>query len=75
VRQGQQDPNVACWDTQTGAKIAENDKVFILGGSIESAGGELLAITDYFIWRGGEGWDKSGRSSTQVFGSSSRDDA
>jgi hypothetical protein len=36
----------------------ENDKVFISGPSIESAGGQLLAITDYYIWRGGQLWDK-----------------
>jgi hypothetical protein len=40
-------PDVACWDTQTGAKTAENDKVGIELQSIESAGGDLLAITDY----------------------------
>ncbi len=40
-------PDVACWDTQTGAKTAENDKVGVELQPIESAGGDLLAITDY----------------------------
>jgi hypothetical protein len=40
-------PDVVCWDSQTGAKTAENDKVGIYLLGIESAGGDLLAITDY----------------------------
>jgi hypothetical protein len=40
-------PDAACWDTQTGSKTAENDKVEVDRQSIESAGGDLLAITDY----------------------------
>jgi hypothetical protein len=48
LREGRPLPDVACWDTQTGAKTAENDKVGVdLVGGIESAGGDLLAITDY----------------------------
>jgi hypothetical protein len=39
-------PDAACWDTQTGAKTAENEKVGVELQSIESAGGDLLAITD-----------------------------
>jgi hypothetical protein len=40
-------PDAACWDTQTGARTAENDKVGVELQGIESAGGDLLAITDY----------------------------
>ncbi len=45
-RQGQQGPDVACWDTSTGAKIVENDKVAVDSQGIAGAGGDLLAITD-----------------------------
>src|ERR1700729_1279476 len=40
-------PDAACWDTQTGTKTVENDKVGVELQAIESAGGDLLAITDY----------------------------
>jgi len=46
-RQGTPLPDVACWDTQTGAKTAEDDRVGLDQIGIESAGGDLLAITDY----------------------------
>lgn len=44
-RKGKPLPGAACWDTKTGAKTVENDKVGIDG--VESTGGDLLAITDY----------------------------
>jgi hypothetical protein len=36
----------ACWDTRTGAKTVEIDKVAVDWQGIASAGGDLLAITD-----------------------------
>jgi len=56
--------NVACWDTQTGATIAQNNNVGLYLSSIEGAGGALLAITDYktTVHRGKfwEFWDIDG---------------
>jgi len=40
-------PDVACWDTRTGAKTAEDDKIGADLPAIESAEGNFLAITDY----------------------------
>jgi hypothetical protein len=45
-RAGKQGPDAACWDTQTGAKTAENNNVAVDWHGIASAGGDLLAITD-----------------------------
>jgi hypothetical protein len=51
------DVNVACWDTQSGAMISHNDKVGVYLGSVESAGGVMLAITDYrTVVREGKFW-------------------
>jgi len=50
-REGKRDPDVACWDTQTGAKTAENDKVTVNKWAVQSTGGDLLALTDYkYTW-------------------------
>src|SRR5579871_18729 len=46
MREGSWVPDVACWDTKTGAQIAENTKVAVDWGGI-SGSGELLALTDY----------------------------
>ncbi|HEX5228433.1 MAG TPA: hypothetical protein VFW44_12015, partial [Bryobacteraceae bacterium] len=46
-RGGQQLPCAACWDTRTGAKTSENSNVGLDWQGIASAGGDLLAITDY----------------------------
>ena len=45
-RQGKQGPDVACWDTATGVKAVEVDKVAVDWQGIAGAGGDLLAITD-----------------------------
>jgi hypothetical protein len=45
-RTGKQGPAAACWDTGTGAKVVENDKVAVDWQGIAGAGGDLLAITD-----------------------------
>jgi hypothetical protein len=51
------DVNVGCWDTESGAMISHNDKVGVYLGSVESAGGALLAITDYrTVMREGKFW-------------------
>jgi WD40 repeat protein len=51
------DVKVACWETQSGAMISHNDKVGVYLGSVESAGGVLLAITDYqTVVREGKLW-------------------
>ena len=56
-RGGKQAPDAACWDTKTGAKIAENDKVSVGQNGVASAGGDLSAITDSkFVWRQGKVW-------------------
>ena len=48
---------MACWDTQTGAKTAENERVAVDWQGIESAGGSLLAITDYkYVSHQGKLW-------------------
>jgi hypothetical protein len=44
-REGKTLPGVACWDTQTGAKTVQAEKLGTDG--VESAGGDLLSITDY----------------------------
>jgi len=51
-------PYVACWDTQTGAKTVENQGVALnMWGPLFSAGGNLLAMTDYrYISREGSFW-------------------
>ncbi len=58
LRQGKPLPDEACWDTQTGAKAAENQRVALDAiGPIASAGGDLLAMTDYkYISREGGLW-------------------
>jgi hypothetical protein len=56
-RDGKDLPDAACWDTQTGAKIAENDKVAVDRSGVESTGGDLVAITDYrFVSHQGKFW-------------------
>jgi hypothetical protein len=51
-------PDLACWDTQTGAKIVENQEIALdMWGPTLSAGGNLLAMTDYkYISRDGSFW-------------------
>jgi len=56
-RPGKQGPDVACWDSQTGAKTAEMEKVTVDWHGIESAGGDLLALTDYkYVSHQGKVW-------------------
>jgi hypothetical protein len=45
-RTGKLGADVACWNTQSGAKTAENDPVAVDSQGIASTGGDLLAITD-----------------------------
>ena len=45
-RPGKLGADPACWDTRTGAKTVEIDKVAVDWQGIASAGGDLLAITD-----------------------------
>ena len=40
-------PDLACWDTQKGVRTAGNDKIAVAQQSMESSGGDLLAVTDY----------------------------
>ena len=55
--EGERQPHAACWDTQTGARTAENNKAVVDHQSIQSAGGELLAITTYkYIYHDGKLW-------------------
>jgi hypothetical protein len=52
-------PRAACWDIQTGARVAENDKVALeYWGGIAGAGGDLLAMTDYtYTIHAGKFWE------------------
>jgi hypothetical protein len=57
-REGKRGPDAACWDIQTGAKVAENGRVAVDWQGIVGAGDEdLLAITDYkYISHQGKFW-------------------
>lgn len=56
-RAGKQGPDAACWDTQTGAKTAENNNVAVDRQGIASTGGDLLAMTDFkYISHQGKLW-------------------
>jgi len=61
-------PDLACWDTQTGAKTVENQEVALdMWGPALSAGGNLLAMTDYkYVSRDGSFWQVLDMSSYWV---------
>ena len=51
------EPDLACWNTKTGSKIAENNRVSLDNIAIDGSGGDLIAFTDYkFIYRDGKIW-------------------